>query len=115
MSGAPRAGRQFRWYLGGHAAWFTSFGIQMILFPWLVAVVLQESAQRVGIAQMAVMAPAIVFMLYGGAVADRADCRRLLLRYQVLAAVPPSPSWPSWPRARSAIVPSSSTDSPWVP
>ena len=90
MSAAPRPGpRQFRWYLGGHAAWFTSFGIQMILFPWLVAVVLHESPQRVGIAQMAVMAPAIVFMLYGGAVADRADCRRLLLRYQILATVPP--------------------------
>jgi hypothetical protein len=33
----------------------------MILFPWLVAVVLREPAERVGIAQMAVMAPAIVF------------------------------------------------------
>src|SRR5882724_4724970 len=90
MSDSPRAGRHpFHWYLGGHAAWFTSFGIQMILFPWLVAVVLNEPAQRVGIAQMAVMAPAILFMLYGGAVADRADCRRLLLRYQFLATLPP--------------------------
>jgi len=81
--------RQFRWYLGGHAAWFTSLGIQMIAFPWLVAVVLGEPAQRVGIAQMAVMAPAMLFMLYGGAVADRADCRRLLLRYQAMATLPP--------------------------
>jgi MFS family permease len=80
---------QFRWYLGGVAAWFASFGIQMIVFPWLVAVVLKEPAQRVGIAQMAMMAPAIAFMLLGGAVADRADCRRLLLRYHLLAALPP--------------------------
>jgi len=80
---------QFRWYLGGLAAWFTSFGIQTIVFPWLVAVVLEAPAQRVGIAQMAVMAPAIGFMLLGGAVADRADCRRLLLRYHLLAALPP--------------------------
>jgi MFS family permease len=43
----------------------------------------------VGIAQMAMMAPAIVFMLLGGAVADRADCRRLLLRYHFLAALAP--------------------------
>ena len=63
--------RQFRWYLGGHAAWFTSLGMQMIVFPWLVAVVLKEPAQRVGLAQMAVMAPSMLFMLYGGAVADR--------------------------------------------
>jgi MFS family permease len=80
---------QFRWYLGGLAAWFTSFGIQTIVFPWLVAVVLGAPAQRVGIAQMVMMAPAIVFMLLGGAVADRADCRRLLLRYHLLAALPP--------------------------
>jgi MFS family permease len=80
---------QFRWYLGGAAAWFMSFGTQMIVFPWLVAVVLKEPAQRVGIAQMAMMAPAIVFMLLGGTVADRADCRRLLVRYHILAALPP--------------------------
>jgi MFS family permease len=81
--------RQFRWYLGGHAAWFTSLGMQMIVFPWLVAVVLEEPAQRVGLAQMAVMAPSMLFMLYGGAVADRADCRRRLLRYQFVATLPP--------------------------
>ncbi len=86
---APGERHQFRWYLGGVAAWFTGFGLQMIVFPWLVAVVLREPAQRVGIAQMAMMAPAIAFMLLGGAVADRADCRRLLLRYHVLAALPP--------------------------
>ena len=85
----PAETREFRWYLGGVASWFTSFGIQIIVFPWLVAVVLKEPAQRVGIAQMVMMAPAIVFMLLGGAVADRADCRRLLLRYHLLAALPP--------------------------
>jgi len=86
---ASREGYQFRWYLGGVASWFTGYGIQMLVFPWLVAVVLKEPAQRVGIAQMAMLAPAIVFMLLGGAVADRADCRRLLLRYHALAALPP--------------------------
>lgn len=85
----PAETREFRWYLGGSAAWFTSFGLQSILFPWLVAVVLKEPAQRVGIAQMVMMAPNIVFMLLGGAMADRADCRRLLLRYHLLAVLPP--------------------------
>jgi MFS family permease len=85
----PAEAREFRWYLGGIAAWFTSFGIQTIVYPWLVAVVLHEPAQRVGIAQMMMMAPAIAFMLLGGAVADRADCRRLLLRYHFVAVLPP--------------------------
>jgi MFS family permease len=80
---------QFRWYLGANAAWFTSFGVQTILFPWLVAVALREPAARVGIAQTAMMAPAIVFMLLGGAVADRADGRRLLIAYHLMASAPP--------------------------
>jgi len=80
---------QFRWYLTANAAWFASFGVQMTLFPWLVAVALREPASRVGIAWTAMMAPAIVFMLLGGAVADRADGRRLLIYYHLLAAGPP--------------------------
>lgn len=80
---------QFRWYLTANAAWFASFGMQMTLFPWLVAVALREPASRVGIAWTAMMAPAIVFMLLGGAVADRADGRRLLIYYHLLAAGPP--------------------------
>jgi MFS family permease len=80
---------QFRWYLAAHAAWFASFGVQTTLFPWLVAVALREPASRVGIAQAVMMAPAIAFMLLGGAVADRADGRRLLICYHLLAAGPP--------------------------
>jgi MFS family permease len=80
---------QFRWYLAAHAAWFASFGVQTTLFPWLVAVALREPASRVGIAQAVMMAPAIAFMLLGGAVADRADGRRLLISYHLLAAGPP--------------------------
>ena len=80
---------QFRWYLAANAAWFASYGVQMTLFPWLVAVALREPASRVGIAWTAMMAPAIVFMLLGGAVADRADGRRLLIYYHLLAAGPP--------------------------
>ena len=79
----------FRWYLGGMTCWFAGYGLQTILVSWLVAVVLQQSADRVGIAQMTLMAPSIVFMLLGGAIADRADCRTLLVRYQLVAIAPP--------------------------
>jgi MFS family permease len=82
-------GRAFPWYLAGTGSWFASSGMQTIVFPWLVTVVLHEPAARVGIAQMSLMAPSIFLMLLGGAVADRADCRRLLVRGHLVAAVPP--------------------------
>ena len=85
----PPAARAFSWYLAGTGSWFASSGMQTIVFPWLVTVVLHEPAARVGIAQMSLMAPSIFLMLLGGAVADRADCRRLLLRGHLVAAVPP--------------------------
>jgi MFS family permease len=81
--------RAFPWYLAGTSSWFASSGMQTIVFPWLVTVVLHEPAARVGIAQMSLMAPSIFLMLLGGAVADRADCRRLLVRGHLVAALPP--------------------------
>jgi MFS family permease len=85
----PSAARAFPWYLAGTSSWFASSGMQTIVFPWLVTVVLHEPAARVGIAQMSLMAPSIFLMLLGGAVADRADCRRLLVRGHLVAALPP--------------------------
>ena len=46
-------------------------------------------AFSVGIAQVALMAPGILFLPMGGLVADRGNARRLLLRYHILYAVPP--------------------------
>ena len=76
-------------YLGGQASWFISLGIQFVIFPYLVAQVLQESAARVGIAQMSLMAPALFFMLLGGTVADHGDARRILIRVHLIATLPP--------------------------
>ncbi|GEP54439.1 hypothetical protein RSO01_16050 [Reyranella soli] len=64
-------------------------GIQQVLFAWLAAIVLHMDAFAVGIAQVALMAPSILFLPLGGLVADRGDARRLLLRYHLLYAVPP--------------------------
>jgi MFS family permease len=64
-------------------------GIQMVLFPWLVAVVLHMDAFAVGVAQAAIMAPSLLFLALGGLVADRGNPRRLLLRYHLLYAAPP--------------------------
>jgi MFS family permease len=86
---ARTAERLFPWYLGGIAAWFSSYGLQTIVFPWLVTVVLHEPAARVGIALMSLSAPSLLFIALGGAVADRADVRRLLVRGHLLVALPP--------------------------
>ena len=81
--------RSFAWYLGGLGTWFGSLGLQMVLFPFLATIVLEESAFRVGLAQTALMAPSILFMIFGGAFAERRDTRSLLIRIHMLASVPP--------------------------
>lgn len=76
-------------YLAGLGSWFVPLGIQMVLFPWLVAVVLGMDAFAVGVAQTAVMLPSLLFLPLGGLAADRGNPRRLLMRYHVLYALPP--------------------------
>jgi len=76
-------------YLAGLGSWFVPLGIQMVLFSWLAAIVLHMDAFSVGIAQVALMAPGILFLPMGGLVADRGNARRLLLLYHLLYAVPP--------------------------
>ena len=79
----------FAVYLIGLGSWFVPLGIQMVLFSWLAAIVLHMDAFAVGIAQVALMAPGILFLPLGGLVADRGNARRLLLRYHFFYALPP--------------------------
>ena len=60
-----------------------------MLFPWLIAVYLQESAVRLGIAQMAGPLPVLFFVLFGGWLGDRVDQRRLSVVLASLLAFPP--------------------------
>lgn len=80
---------QFHWYMAGQANWHASWGVRHVIFPWLVVVVLAESPDRVGIAQMAVLLPNLFLLLLGGAIADRSDLRRLLIIAQSAALLPP--------------------------
>ena len=61
----------------------------MVMFPWLVAVLLAETPDKVGIAQMAAQIPALVLILFGGVVGDRFDQRRILLTVHLCMALPP--------------------------
>jgi MFS family permease len=75
--------------MGGMSAYFFSGGVQTVLFPWLIVIVLEQSAERVGIAQMLAMMPMLILGLFGGATADRKELRRYLMRLQVAAAITP--------------------------
>ena len=87
MPSAP-APNALRPYLLGLGAWFAAFGIGMVMVQWIIAEVLRQPADRLGLVQMCLMGPAILFMLWGGAVADHGDSRRQLLICHALAALP---------------------------
>jgi MFS family permease len=61
--------------------------MQGVLFSWLVVGELQAEARWVGVAQSASMIPNLLLILLGGAVADRVDRRRLLIRLHAVAAL----------------------------
>lgn len=79
---------QYYWYLANLGCFVVPQGIQTVLFPWLVAVRLDESADRLGIAQMSLLLPAGLLILFGGLLADRVDPRRVLVGFQLIAAMP---------------------------
>jgi MFS family permease len=82
------AGHGFGWFSAGVASWFGAWGMQVVLFSWLLVGELQASAEWVGVAQTSTMLPALLLLLVGGLVADRLDPRRLLIALHVVAGVP---------------------------
>jgi MFS family permease len=60
-----------------------------VLFPYLVAVELQERPALIGVAQMAVMLPSLLFLLPAGALADRVNGKSFLSSYHLIASIPP--------------------------
>jgi MFS family permease len=75
-------------YLLVQISWFTAFGLQTVLFPYMLKNVLGVSGSLLGLGQMALAAPSVVFILLGGVVAERADGRALLMLFHILACVP---------------------------
>jgi MFS family permease len=76
----------YPWFFASVSCWFAAFGAQSVLFSWLVAGELRAGASEIGAAQMASMLPSALFLLFGGATADRSDCRALLTRVYAIAA-----------------------------
>ncbi|MEP3856199.1 MAG: MFS transporter [Porticoccus sp.] len=63
-------------------------GLQIVLFPWLLVGVLNESPERVGIAQMALMLPQLLFVLWGGVMSDNRHPGQHLFRLYLLYNLP---------------------------
>lgn len=76
------------WYYVGIAAHFASGGIHSVLYPWILTAVLHKPAAFVGIAQMVALLPMALFVLFGGASADRRELRRQLLTLQMALWLP---------------------------
>jgi MFS family permease len=79
----------FPLYLIGTGSWFLAFGIQSVMFAWLVTMVLHEAPQLVGVAQMTMLIPTMLFILVGGSLADVVGPRRVILTAQSAAMLPP--------------------------
>lgn len=78
----------FQYYLGGLGSSAVAMGLQVVIFPWLVVGVLHEPADRVGLAQMAVMLPNLLLILLGGALSDNRHLGTYLFRLYLLYLLP---------------------------
>ena len=88
-SASQRGGNaEFGWFAAGVGSWFGAFGMQMVLFSWLVVGELRASAEWVGVAQTASTVPQLLLLLLGGVTADRLEPRRLLVTLHLAAALP---------------------------
>lgn len=81
--------KPLHYYFIGTGSWFLAFGIQSVVFAWLVTMVLNESPDKVGLAQMALLAPTMALMLVGGSLADHYGGRRIVIAGHAVASIAP--------------------------
>ena len=78
----------YRWFTAAVGSWFGAFGMQGVLFAWILVGELDVESEWVGTAQTANMLPSLLLLMLGGAVADRFDPRRLLIALHLVAPLP---------------------------
>ena len=86
LSECPQARSTYPWFMTAIGAWFGAWGMQQVLFSWLVVGELREDPRWVGTAQMFLNLPSLALLLVGGVTADRGDRGRLLVVVHLLAA-----------------------------
>jgi MFS family permease len=77
------------WYYTSVAAFMAPSGIQSVLLAYLLAIELQQPAERFGFTQMLGQLPALLLLMVGGWLADRVDARRVLIGIQALGMLMP--------------------------
>lgn len=80
--------RPIHHYCLATGTWFAAHGVQNVLFAYLVTMALRETPQLVGLAQMAMLMPAMLLLLFAGSVADALGGRRVAVAAQSFAVVP---------------------------
>ena len=78
----------YRWFTANVGSWFGAFGMQGVLFAWILVGELETESRWVGTAQTASMLPSLFFLMIGGAIADRFDPRKLLIAIHLIAPLP---------------------------
>lgn len=86
---SPATNHQLTWYNTSNGLWMASFSIQQLLVIWILVGILHETPERVGMAQLLIGIPGLLFMLWGGVIGDQMDGRQLLIRVHFLSAIPP--------------------------
>jgi MFS family permease len=81
----PAASNAWLWYVVGAGTWFLSFGLNGVIVPALVTQQLRGGGGALALAQSSSQLPTVALILIGGAVADRADRRRLLIALHLVA------------------------------
>ena len=82
-----------QYYLRAIGANSVATGIHSVLFPWLVIGVVGASASELGLAQMAILFPNTIFLLFGGVISDRVHRGAWLSLLYMLYIMPLSMLW----------------------
>lgn len=77
----------FAAYLVAVFGWFFSFGLQTTIFPGVINYTLNETPERLGLAQAALTAPMLFLLPLAGVLAERLDRRKVMSGFHTLAAL----------------------------
>lgn len=76
----------FAAYLVTVFGWFFSFGLQTAIFPGVINYTLNETPERLGLAQAALTAPMLFLLPLAGVLAERWDRRHVMSGFHIVAA-----------------------------